>query len=206
MSITIKSGATSDTLTVDATSKAGRVTNYDTAGRVLSADSKATYSAGTALFTSPATPTDMFIINGSASKTVRIISLKMGVWAQTAAGVNTYYLIRRTSANSGGTAVTTTIVKHDTNDGAATAVAQHYTANPTTGSSSGQIATWKIGSPISTSLVEFSTHELLPMSIDGMYRPIVLRGTAEGLAVNFNGAALPGGAANCCFTVTWTEE
>lgn len=205
MSVSLKSGASSDILTIDPTSKAGRATLYDANGRVLSLDSKATYSAATALFTPPATPTDFFIINGSASKTVRIISL---TWSalQTTAGINVLYLIRRTSANSGGTAVATTIVKHDTNDSSATAVAQHYTANPTTGSSSGQIQTLKLLTPAAASLVSNVHHQLLPVDAKGIYRPIVLRGVAEGLAINFNGAALPSGMANMSVGVTWIEE
>lgn len=206
MSITVKSGATSDTLTVDATSKAARITRYDTAGRDNSLDCKATYSAATATFTPPATPTDFFIINGSGTKTIRIVSLKIGA-TQTTAGINTFYLIKRTTANSGGTAVTTTIVKHDSNDGAATAVAQHYTANPTTGSSSGQIKTSKILTPAATSTGSLSyMAEMLPCDANGIYRPLVLRGTAEGIAINFNGAALPSGMASMSVECTWTEE
>lgn len=205
MSVSVKAGASSDLWTIDPTSKAGRVTLYDASGRELSTESKATYSAATATFTPPATPTDFFIINGSASKTVKIISLKWSA-IQTTAGINTVFLIRRTSANSGGTAVATTVVKHDTNDAAATATPQHYTANPTTGSSSGQIQTLKLLTPAAASLMANVTYELLPLDNKGMPKAITLRGTAEGLAINFNGAALPSGMASMAVCATWTEE
>lgn len=205
MSITVKSGASTDQLTVDPTSKAARMTPYDSAGREVSLDSKATYSAGTATFTPPATPTDFFIINGSASKTVRILSLNITA-TQTTAGVNTFYLIRRTTANSGGTAVSTTVVKHDTNDANPTATLQHYTANPTTGSSSGFLRTLKLTTPAPASVVSPVTYELLPLDLKGYPKPITLRGTSEGLAINFNGAALPSGMAGMAVSVTFTEE
>lgn len=205
MSVTTKSGATSDLWTIDPTSKAGRVTIYDASGRDLSGDSKATYSAATATFTPPATPTDFFIINGSATKTVRIISL-LFTCTQTTAGINNFYLIKRTSANSGGTAVATTIVKNDSSDAAATAVCQHYTANPTTGSSSGFVKTLKLLTPAPASLVTGITYELIYQDTRGYPKPITLRGTAEGLAINFQGAALPTGMAGMAVSATWTEE
>ena len=55
----IKSGATTDELTIDATSKAARVTEY-LAGlaRAAWADNHPTYSFSNASFTIPATPTE----------------------------------------------------------------------------------------------------------------------------------------------------
>ena len=47
----IQSGASSDQLTIDAVSKASRVTDYDSSGRELSVQSKAAFCVTTAGFT-----------------------------------------------------------------------------------------------------------------------------------------------------------
>ena len=97
----IKSGATTDQLTVDATSKAARTTDYDSAGREVAVQVKKTYAAAgpVAGFTPPATPTDMIIIEGSATKTIRIISILVAATA-TAAITSRFQLIKRAAADT----------------------------------------------------------------------------------------------------------
>lgn len=201
----IKSGASSNQWTIDGTSLAGRTTNYDTAGRDLSINSKVTYSATSASFSAAATPTDVFIINGSASKTIRIVSMRFNSLVGTAL-VKAVSLIKRSTANSGGTAVTTTIVPHDSNNSAATAVAQHYTANATLGNTVGTVNNVQLFFPAAaTATSNAPILELLPIDLTtGLPQPIVLRGTGEGLAINLNSSAA---THTVCFAgVTWTEE
>jgi hypothetical protein len=199
----IQSGATTDLWTVDATSKAGRVTLYDSAGRDLSYQSKQTFFAASGPFTPPATPTDLWIMNGSASKTIRIMSISFS-GTQTTGGVNTFYLIRRSTANSAGTAVAATLIKADTNNSTATATAQHYTANPTPGATVGTMQTFRMFCPAAAGLASVN-QELIGADAGLLDQPITLRGTAEGVSLNFNGVALPGGL-SMVVNVIWMEE
>lgn len=206
----IKSGATSDQLTVDPTSKAARITVYDSSGREVSAQSKATYAAS-GTFTPAATPTDLLNIIGSNTKTIRVISIKFTT-TNTAAGSQQFFLIKRSAANTGGTAVAATMIPQDSNDASATATVQHYTANPTgLGTAVGTISTIRVASPVAVpgsfaGIVNDAGVELLHwQSNTHLDKPVVLRGNTQVLAVNFNGAALVSGQTHA-YTVVWTEE
>ncbi len=87
----IKSGASSDNLTVGVTSKAAYVEQRDADGVVLQ-HKKTYYASGS--FTPPATPTELVTIYGSATKTIRVLSLKIGT-VNTAAGSQIYTLQKR---------------------------------------------------------------------------------------------------------------
>ena len=205
----IKSGATSDQWTIDPTSKSGRVSLYDDAGRSVLPQTKQTfYASGT--FTPAATPTDLITIFGSATKTVRIVSFEVET-TNTAAGSQQFFLIKRSSANAGGTFVTATAVASDSND-SASATAGHYTANATAlGTTVGTIRTVRIASPVAVpgsfaGVSIIAGADLLELgSGANLQKPIVLRGTAQGLCLNFAGAALVAGQTHA-YTIVWTEE
>lgn len=206
----IQSGASSDQWTIDATSKAGRVTNYDSAGRELSVQSKQTFSCSNT-FTPAATPTDLVTLTGSASKTIRVISAKLST-QNTAAGSQQFFLIKRSGADTTGTFVTSTAVAHDSSNAAATATCGHYTANPgALGTAVGTIATERWASPVLVpgnfaGVTEDSGKEFLNWSPNSVLdQMITLRGTSQVLAVNFNGAALVAGQVHA-YRVTWIEE
>lgn len=205
MGINVISGATSDVLTVDPTSKAARVTIYDSAGRELSAQVKQGYSAGIPAFSSPATPTDMFTITGSASKTVRVLSIEVGT-TQTTAGINRIYLVKRSTANTSGTSSSITATPHDSNNNAASATVLSYTVNPSTGSLVGNLAVRNVNSPILATGIGTPDQPMQnTTAIELLAQPVTLRGIAQVLAVNFNGAALPSGL-SVVGTITWEEE
>lgn len=200
----IKSGASTDEWTIDPISKAGRVTLYSSGGLELL--NRPTYSATTANFTPAATATDLFVISGSASKTVQILSVTL-IGTATAATVIDSFILKRSSANSGGTSVASTVVQHNTSDPATTvATIQHYTANPSVlGTSDGVIKRNKVNLPIATTAVYPTPNELLPVCPVGVYSPITLNGTSQFLCVNNNAAAIPAGGANWSISITWTE-
>ena len=202
----IKSGATSDQLTIDPTSKAGRVSQYDTTGRILCLQSKSTYGVSTTPVTPPATPTDMATIFGSASKTIYIYGVSFSS-TQTTAGVNRIYLIKRSAINTGGTSAAPTIVKYDSGSLAATATVLSYTVNPAgLGASVGNISVENVYSPIlSTGTSSLNQDMYARTSAFELSTPIILRGVAEGLCLNFNGAALPAGL-SVIANFIWTEE
>ena len=166
------------------------------------------YNAVTAAFTPAATPTDLFIIGGSATKVIRILDIRINGTA-TALTIADFFLIKRSTANSAGTFVASTLIPNDANDAAATATVGHYTANPTTGTAVGNVSRAKITLPIATSPISDISQNLLPSAGYGVgftSKPITLRGTAQQLAINFNGVALPAGSASWYCSVTWTED
>lgn len=167
-----------------------------------------TYAVGNT-FTPPATPTDMITVTGSASKTIRVWSLHVCT-TNTAAGSQEFRLIKRSTADTGGTAVASTLVPLNATSAAATATVNHYTANPgALGTAVGTVNIVRWASPIAVPgamTVPTACQELLPTGLPGQgVVPVVLNGIAEQLAVNFNGAALVAGQTHA-FRVTVTEE
>lgn len=163
---------------------------------------KATYSAAISGFTPAATATDFFMIIGSGTKTVRVTRIELSGVASLPSNV-TVLLIKRISANSGGTAATVTPAQHDSNDSAPTAVVSSYSANPTTGSSGGLVraATLDLGDTSNTALSEVVAWDFSTRNSEGL----VLRGVGQAYVLNFNGAAVPGGM-SITIDVEWTEE
>ena len=210
MAFKIQSGASTDLWTIDPTSKAGRVTIYDATGRDLSSQSKATYAAS-GTFTPPATPTDMVRITGSASKVVRLISMKIGT-TNTAAGSQTFFLIKRSSNNTTGTFVNATPVPLDSTDAGATATVGHYTANPGgLGAAVGNVNIKRVASSVLVAgsfagVREESQTEMIDWnSNSNMDKLVTLRGSTQELCINFNGAAIVAGQIHT-YLIIWTEE
>ena len=205
----IKSGATSDQLTVDAVSKAARVTLYDSSGREISYQGKPTYVAADS-FTPAATPNDLVTIFGSATKTVRVISFKMGA-TNTAAGSQQYNVNKKSALPSGGVFVAATKIPLDSNSVAATATnVGHYTTDPTAGASLGNINVVRVASPAPVpasfaSVVDNVSFEMLPYDGSGLVQPVTLRGIAQGIGINFNDAALVAGQTHV-YCIIWVEE
>jgi hypothetical protein len=165
-----------------------------------------TYSCVTANFTPAATPTDLFKITGAANKVIRILELYFGGTA-TALAIIDLFLAKRSADNTTGTFVAGTKVPHDSGFKPADAVVGHYTANPGgLGALVGNVSHKKICLPIATSPVTDIITKLDRNVIQLLEAPIVLRSAAEILAINFNGAALPAGAANWFAGCTWIEE
>lgn len=145
-----------------------------------------------------AAATDIAIINGSASATVYVTKVVIS-GIQTTAGLNDILLVKRSTANSGGTSAGGTVIGHDANDPAAGAAVLAYTANPTPGTAVGNIR--RNYQPIggATSVV----NPVVEYNFGDKGKAIVLRGVAQGLAVNLNGATLTGGTFDVSFE--WTE-
>ncbi len=163
-----------------------------------------TYTASTFTFTPGTTPGDVFTITGSATKTVKI--LRMGLASnQGTAGTNNWFIVKRNTANSGGTSTSVAGVPHDSTNAAATATVLEYTVNPTSGTLVGQVWSGKLDSPIATT-AGIGGSEGVEVSFAELYgQPITLRGVNDVLAWNFNLAALPSGLTITAY-VTWTEE
>jgi len=207
----IQSGATSDLWTIDPTSKAGRVTEYDTAGRPVYP--AAVYSISS-LFTPAATPNNLVIIEGSSTKTVKVISMWMCTQT-TAAGSVEFFLKKYSSVATGGTFVSAgTPVPMDAADAAATPNrVGHFTADPTPGTLLGKIRALSFATPAPrpatpAGIVELSCVDLITGSqggVTGPLRTVTLRGVSQYLAVDFNDVALVAGQIHQ-YTITWAEE
>jgi len=207
----IKSGAGSDQWTIDSVSKAGRITAYNSLGREVAPNSKATFMAS-GTFTPAATPTDLVTIFGSGTKTIRVLKLEIGT-TNTAAGSQQYFVVKRSAVNTGGTFVAATAVTKDSTDGtSATATVGHYTANPSAlGTAVGTILTKRLASPVAVpasfaGVAIDAGHDFAqdsPGNTPG--KQLTLSGTGQGYAINFNGAALVAGQTHY-YNVEWTEE
>lgn len=153
------------------------------------------YRACKLAFAPVATPTDILVIQGSATKTVRIKIIQIGGVA-TAQGNMPVQLIRRSTAGTIGSAVLTAITAgaHDnTNDGAATAVISTVgTANYTTpGTQVAIVGVGRVNMPAITSGAVTG-----PLSFDFCLhedKALILRGTSDYLWINLNGTAIPAG-------------
>jgi hypothetical protein len=160
-----------------------------------------TYAAASAPFAVAATPTDIFTITGSATKTIQVTKLALNC-TQTTAGEINVLVIKRSTANTAGTAVAATVVSVDSANAAGTATVNAYTANPTLGTTVGNIRARKMFVPGVASAAEIAKGELLDPPYNSQL--LTLRGTTQVLAINLNSTTLTGG--NCVAYAEWTEK
>jgi hypothetical protein len=164
-----------------------------------------TYSATSGSFTPGATPTDIVTLIGSATKTIRILRLELST-TQTTLGMNTWFLVKRSTANSGGTSTNPTVVPFDSNNATPTAVMAVYTANPTTlGTLVGDISSIKLVSAPTVGGTPPQDYWGYDFTNSGTQQGLVLRGTSQVFALNFNGAALPAGL-SVNVNIMWSEQ
>lgn len=162
---------------------------------------KATYSAATIGLTPAATATDFFTILGSGTKTVRVLRIAINGISTAGGASPDIQLIKRITANTGGTSAPITAAQHDSNDAAPTAVVSTYSANPSSlGTSGGLVRAKKLNLGAAGSAGEivwdFTTRN---------GKGLVLRGTTQLAALNFNGATVPGGM-SVDIDIEWSEE
>ena len=150
-----------------------------------------------------ATATDVLVLTGSATKVIRVTKVEV-VGTATAASIYDHYIVKRTTANTGGTSTNVTAAKSDSADDAQTAALTLYTANPSAVGTGIAVEAHK--TYLSASATPGAA--ALPSSYEFGVRndkAIVLRGTSESLAINFNGQAVPTGA-SLYLSFEWTED
>lgn len=200
----IKSSISTDELVIDPSSKALRATLYNPDGSLQVPAQKASYLAYSTAFTPGATPADVFTLTGSATKIVRVLRMFLAT-IQTTAGVNGWNIVKRSTANTGGTSAVVASIRSDQNDPAATATALQYTANPTAGSVVGGAWSGYVNSPAVTTAGIGGTLGVFVDFPDSLGKAITLRATSDVLSWNFAGVALPAGLIVRA-GVLWTEE
>lgn len=185
-----------------------RDTTYPWRGATVSADgalvhrdyekNQRTYSAAGSV-AAAAAATDIFTITGSATTTVFVTAVTIS-GVQTTAGVVDVQLMMRSTADTAGTSGAVTAVPSDSTDAAATATVLAYTANPTTGTPIGTVRRAYVPVDAPASVVG---SEQIVFDFTARGKPLTLRGIAQVLAVNLNGATLAGGVFD--ITVEWYE-
>lgn len=151
------------------------------------------------------TPTDLFSLAGSATKKIRLVHAELSGTATTSTSSDVL-LVKRSTANTGGTPTTITPVKHDTQTpgGACTATIATYGSAPTLGTLVGAVKDAQLTLPPAASSTPALTY--LPWDF-GTHNeePVALNGTAENVGLNFQGVAWPAGG-KISVSLTWSEE
>lgn len=168
---------------------------------------KATYRASTTAVLVPAvtSPNPWFVIEGSASKTIRIQSIIVSGITLTAVAYVNIGLRKYSTAASGGTSTTLTNVPLDSTQAAGTATVKAYTAIPTAGTTVGDISSRRVIGQATTAAAAG-----IPQIVDFDFSPtgdttsVVLRGTAQGIGLYFITA--PATTISCLVRIEWTEE
>ena len=159
--------------------------------------------------------TDVLCIAGSATKTIRLESIK--IWGTTATAIQQLpvLLLRRTVADTGGTPATTTanpgvttqIASRNTSNGTPTATLISYTANPTINDSAPTyVDSAEMVMPIVTSSVVAQpvVFDYAKDAVNLMQHPTLV-GAAAQFCININSATVSN-ASLWNGSVTWIEE
>jgi hypothetical protein len=162
-----------------------RALRLDVASRlIITQEKRSTYSASCVNLNIAAAGTDFFTMTGSDTKTIIVKRIRFSGASSNTTQSN-IGLMKRTTANSGGAYTTLANVPHDSANPVATATVRAYTSNPTLGTLVGALrwvdyTSLSVNSNSVTDLREFQfgTEE---------DQGIVLRGSNEVLALNFNG-------------------
>jgi len=170
----------------------------------ISYDKVNTYMAASAAFTPGAATEDAFTITGSATTNVYV--LKMGLsTTQGTAGVNPWFIKKRSTANSGGTAANIVEVPLQSGNSAATATVLSYTVTATgVGTVIAPLWSGWVDSPkVDTTgtgncgiIVDFETM---------LGQPVALLSTSEVLSWSFNAGTVPASLSVLAW-VLWCES
>jgi hypothetical protein len=153
-----------------------------------------------------ATPTDWVVIRGSATKTVKVVHIEYSGVATAATAGNIILVKKHTIANTAGTSTNPAAIKHDSNDGNATALVLLYSVAPTI---DGTAVIWKTVrltyGLVAAAAGTWAQDRYVWDQGSSPFEAMTLRGVAQELAFNFNSVAIPAGGVYD-LSVTWTEE
>jgi hypothetical protein len=164
---------------------------------------KASFSAAISGLVVAAAATDFFTIRGVDGKRIVVNRMLISGIATAATAVPLSF-IKRSTANTGGTATSPTAVPSDSTIGTApAAVVSAYTVNPAgLGTAVGTVSAMRLILSTASASVGSTPLEL---NLERMFwRPIVLNSAAESLCINYGGATAAGNAID--LMVAWTEE
>jgi hypothetical protein len=168
--------------------------------------SKATYTYTISATAPYATPQDWVVLRGSSTKTIKVVHIEYSGVATAATAGNIILIKKHTIANTGGTSTNPAVIKHDSNDGAATALILLYTVAPTTDATATIWKTVRLTYGLVAAAAGTWAQDRYVYDYAGEpYEPMTLRGVAQELAFNFNGVAIPAGGVYD-LSITFTEE
>lgn len=187
---------------VNTVPQVGVITNF--------ANQQQTFSAGFIGLAPAASATDVICLAGSATKNIALTRIELSGSAGTLVSLP-ITLVRRVSADTGGTAASTTanpannISKNDTNNATATGVPIAYTVNPTIGDTSPTylrsqeltLPTTAAGTVVNALIWDFG------INLAQGSQSIILRGAAAQVCLNFNAVSVSSGLLNG--SIQWTE-
>ncbi len=159
-----------------------------------------------------ATPTEVVVMQGSATKTIRLTMVKVQGWSTTA-GTMKWKMSRRSSAGTLGSAVLTAIPTQGKND-SGTVAAPTLTISTVGTANYGTVGT--LSAILDCGLVGFNvaaqinnTLPWVPVSPATAAQAIVLRGTSDWITLDggadAGGDAVPTGGV-AMITVEWVED
>lgn len=198
---TIKSGVSTDQLTIGPVNKAAYIEGRDSRGNEMGM--KPGYSACTAVKFAAVAGTGVWAsIFGSATKTIRIHKIVVAGSIATAA-INADLIInKRTAVGSGGTATTLNQTPKDSNSPAGTATnVKVFTAAPTAGTGGSVVAAQSMYMGITPAAGQVVVFD---WTAYGQNEAPVLRGVNQGLELSFGTTA--GNVATLTVMFEWTEE
>lgn len=176
----------------------------------------ASYRVATYANVGYATPTDLAcLVNPSASsKTVYVTQFGIAPQATTAT-IGTWYTVKRSSPDTGGTSAAATVVPLDSADAAATATVLIYSAAPTLGTLVGDLNVDVGSAPATSAAASFFGLNAGNSGTQGesyfdaaatssLTQPITLH-AGESICINFAGASLPSGF-TAGYLAEWTEH
>jgi hypothetical protein len=160
----------------------------------------ATYAATKLGLVPASSPTDIAVLSGNATNRVVVTYVSLSC-TQTTAGIIQVQLMIRTTADSGGTSTgSPTTFPLDENNASAVSSVLTYTANPTVNDGTNRpIDSQLVGVMAPASSVPNDIYVWKP----NIGQSVVLRGTAQQVAINLNGTTLTGGS--CDVTFRWIE-
>lgn len=166
---------------------------------------KPTYAFAVTGVTPAATPTDWLTLCGGGGKEVHLTRIEISGLATTAGDIDVV-LVKRTAADSGGTATAQTPAKWRTTGTnqqatpAATATLSQYTANPSSLGAGIAIASVKLALPVAGTAPPVQVWDFNRDNEQDM----ALLSANDCVAVNLNGDTQPSGAALNA-SLRWTE-
>ncbi len=164
-----------------------------------------TYAAAGYGIIPAASATDVACITGSATKVIRVQTVRVSGTAGTLVTLPVL-LTRHTVANTGGTPAVTTALPVpfvlDSTNPAATATTTAYTANPTVDSTANIIDVQTVSFNVTSALVNPS-FALFDYKERNFAQAPILRGVAQQVCVNFGAISVSSGLVAVSFY--WTE-
>jgi hypothetical protein len=165
---------------------------------------KNTYSATITGLVPAATPTDIFTIIGSATKIVRLRKITVTATKNLNGFVN-LIILKRSTANMGGTSTTPTIIPYDSANPSATAIVRAYTVNPTLGTLVGNMWSERFLIQDGGNNTPYQSKFEIIFE-DEVKQVATLNGIAQLIAVNLGATATAMAGALFDINIEFTEE